>query len=157
MGLDITAYKKLKKVDNPILDKDGYPEDWNNYWKPGAGMLWSESIWQGRGYPINPELVYEWEDLYEFRAGSYIGYDIWREHLKNFKGNEAFQELINFADNEGVIGTDVSKKLRDDFQRFQDEAEEFSTTCTLKWFMKSYLEWKKAFEYASDNGAVEFG
>lgn len=38
MGLDITAYKNLKKVEKPQLDKDGYPVNWESEWLPGASM-----------------------------------------------------------------------------------------------------------------------
>ena len=44
--------------------------------------------------------------------------DCWRDKLNEFAGNVAFQELIDFADNEGVIGSELSKKLYDDFQKF---------------------------------------
>lgn len=49
MGLDITARKSLKEVENPIVDEDGYPEDWENQWKPGGSMEWSEENFPGRG------------------------------------------------------------------------------------------------------------
>ena len=29
MGLDIRAYRGLKKIENPLLDEDGYPENDN--------------------------------------------------------------------------------------------------------------------------------
>lgn len=157
MGLDITAYKKLKKVENPCLDEDGYPVDWNQ-WKAGGGMEWSESIWPGKGHPIDPDAVYTWEDDYSFRAGSYTGYGIWRDHLERFKGNVAFQELIDFADNEGVIGSTLAKKLYHDFCIYQDEAKEYALTLKddAEWFMESYYNWKRAFEFASEDGAVDF-
>ena len=75
MGLDITAYRKLRKVENPELDEYGYPVDEENQWKPGASMEWSESVWPGKGKPINFESVYEWAECYCFRAGSYYGYN----------------------------------------------------------------------------------
>lgn len=34
MGLDIISRSDLKKVENPILDKDGYPVDYEHQWKP---------------------------------------------------------------------------------------------------------------------------
>lgn len=156
MGLDITAYKKLHKVENPILDEDGYPEDYDNEWMAGASMDWSEGIWKGRGEGVDSKTVYTYEDSYRFRAGSYFGYGWWRRELNNFKGDVAFQELINFADNEGVIGSIVAKKLLDDFKLYKEEAKEYAKTLGDTWWLEGYYSWMKAFEYASEDGAVDF-
>lgn len=160
MGLDITAYRNLHKIDNAVLDEDGCPKDWKNQWKPGGGMKWSESIWPGNGAPIDVDAVYAWEEAYHFRAGSYSGYNRWRECLNRFKGDEAFQELIDFADNEGVIGSVLAVKLRDDFQKHYNEAIKYDKTINELypgWFIDSYRDWMKAFEMAAVNGAVDFG
>lgn len=159
MGLDIKSRRKLRIVENPLLDEDGYVEDYDNQWKPGASMEWSESAFPGRGEGVEANTVYEWEESFSFRAGSYIGYGMWRSELEKFKGNVAFQELINFADNEGVIGSVVAKKLLNDFNNYESEAEEYSKKIPNsdgEWFIYNYRNWKKAFELASDDGAVEF-
>lgn len=160
MGLDITAYRKLKVVKNPVLDEYGDPEEYDTQWKPGESMKWSEKHFEGRGQGINADTVYEFEeeDKYRFRAGSYISYNWWRSQLEKFKGNVAFQELIDFADNEGVIGPIVSTKLHSDFYDHLNEAEEYSNTLGEdgEWWLEKYKSWMKAFEYASDNGAVDF-
>lgn len=158
MGLDITAYRKLKVVENPIFDEDGDLFNWDSEWKPGASMDWSERHFPGRAEGIDSKTVYEYEDSYDFRAGSYSGYGVWRSELKRFNGNIAFQELINFADNEGVIGYVVAKKLAKDFSDHEAEAKEFAKTLgdNGEWWLAKYYDWKKAFEMASDNGAVGF-
>ena len=157
MGLDIRAFKKLKEIKNPEFDKYGELMNCENQWQPGTSMEWSESIWPGKGEPIKPKSVYEWEDCYCFRAGSYIGYNLWREKLDEFAGNVAFQELIDFADNEGVIGSKLSQKLYNDFYTYHEKAIEFSKTFSDgDWWFKRYCEWEKAFSMAKDNGAVEF-
>lgn len=180
MGLDITAYKNLKKVKNPRLDEDGYPENYDTEWKPGASMEWSEKYFKGRGEGIEPQSVYTWEDKIGFRAGSYSGYGWWRSKLNDFSktiydsvkaevdknGNVGlvigtkdvpFIELINFADNEGVIAYVVAKKLYKDFQDNKNKAEEFSKTFDDgNYWLEKYEAWEEAFEYASQNGAVDF-
>lgn len=179
MGLDITAYKNLKVVENPQIDEEGELINWETEWKAGVSMEWSEKHFKGRGEGINPNTVYTWEDSIGFRAGSYSGYGAWRNTLEAFaktilpikfecdsNGNvglvgvnnkNLFEELINFADNEGVIGYIVAKKLYKDFVDNEEKAEEFSKN--LKddgyWFVK-YQDWKEAFEYASQHGAVDF-
>lgn len=157
MGLDITAYKNLKEVMNCVLDEDGYPVDEDTLWKPGPSMDWSESVWPGKGSPIKSNAIYEWDDTFDFRAGSYSGYGEWRDTLAKFKGDVAFQELIDFADNEGVIGSKLAKKLYNDFCTYYEEAKAtFNKTEDDKWFIAKYEAWMEAFKYASENGAVDF-
>lgn len=158
MGLDITAYKGLKEVKNPQLDEDGDLVNYDTEWKPGASMEWSEKHFTGRGEGVEADKVYTFEDEFGFRAGSYSGYNWWRNELEQFKGDVAFQELINFADNEGVIGPVVSKKLLNDFKQYEQEAVEYANTLgeNGSWWLDKYRDWMKAFEYASQNGAVDF-
>ena len=124
MGLDITAYRNLIEVKEPQFDEYGEVKNWETEWQPGGSMEWSEKHFPGRGEGINPKTVYKWTERIGFRAGSYGGYNYWRANLEKFaKGND-FQELINFADNEGVIGPVVSKKLYEDFKNNEAEALE---------------------------------
>jgi hypothetical protein len=157
LGLDITAYKNLKVNENPELDEDGDIVNWDTQWKPGGSMEWSEKHFPGRGEGIDPQTVYTWEEEFGFRAGSYSGYNWWRAKLEQFSTGEAFQELINFADNEGVIGPVVSKKLVKDFEENKEKAQEFANSLDDgEWWFSQYNRWHKAFEMASDNGAVDF-
>lgn len=157
MGLDIRAFKNLKEVKNPKYDEYGELLDWKNQWKPGASMEWSESVWEGKGKPLNSQTVYEWEECFEFRAGSYSGYNQWRDWLNDFAGDTAFQELIDFADNEGVIGSELSAKLYNDFRTYHDKAQKYSIELANgEWWFEKYCEWEKAFELAKDSGAVDF-
>ncbi|MCY8813648.1 hypothetical protein P8917_01070 [Bacillus atrophaeus] len=158
MGLDIRVFKNLKVIENPQLDEDGYVENWETEWRPGGSMEWSEEHFPGRGEGLEPQNVYTWEESFRFRAGSYTGYGWWRRKLEEFKGGTAFQELINFADNEGAIGPVVSKKLATDFKENAEEAREFAKTLgdAGEVWLELYDEWKAAFEMASENGAVEF-
>lgn len=73
------------------------------------------------------------EYMFSFRAGSYGGYNWWRDVLSDSSevilnndryreslfektDAEAFMELIWFSDCEGFIGTETSKKLYNDFE-----------------------------------------
>lgn len=156
MGLDITAYKNLKVVENPKLDEDGYPENWDTEWTPGGSMKWSEKHWPGRGEGVEANKVYTFEEEFRFRAGSYSGYNWWRRKLELFAEGNDFQELINFADNEGVIGSVVSKKLAEDFARNKEKAIVFSKKIGEEWWLELYEKWQHAFEFAAQNGAVDF-
>lgn len=156
MGLDITAYRKLAATRAPLdHDKNIVLSDCMEKHFPGRMVGVSAGI-------------YSFAERMEFRAGSYRGYNEWRDELAALAGftsarhlwslmevNPAlkgpFVELINFADNEGVIGPVVAEKLRQDFERFIGEAE-----ARGGWFLECYRRWQRAFEVASDHGAVEF-
>lgn len=157
MGLDITAYRKLEVVENPKYDEYGELENWDTEWKPGSSMEWAETYFPGRAEGLDSTAVYRWSEKEVFRAGSYSGYNWWREKLAEFSGKAAFQELINFSDCEGCIGSVVSKKLFQDFQTYESKAKGFSEGIEngKLWFEK-YLNWKEAFEMAADGGAVDF-
>ncbi len=157
MGLDITAYRKLKVVEEPKFDEYGDLVEWDTQWKPGGSMEWSEEHFPGQGEGVDPQKVYTWEEAFGFRAGSYSGYNWWRAKLELFAEGEDFRELINFADNEGVIGPVVSKKLAKDFEKNKEKAQEFSKTLDDgEWWFGQYKRWQEAFEMAADNGAVDF-
>lgn len=161
MGLDITAFCQMAPVLNPELDSAGEPKDWKNHFMPGSSMEWSEKAFPGRGEGIDARTVYSFADSFSFRAGSYSEYNVWRRKLALMVGvpekimfterTGPFAELINFADNEGVIGPVVSAKLAKDFADHLHEAEVIGC-----WFLDSYKNWHKAFKMASDNGAVDF-
>lgn len=157
MGLDITAYKRLTKVENPQLDEDGDVLDWENQWRTDGSMRWSEQHWPGRAEGVDFETVYTFGDSCGFRAGSYSGYNWWRQKLSEFAEGDAFRELIEFSDCEGVIGSVVSNKLAADFAEFEDQAKEYAEKIeTGEYWLKKYGEWKEAFEMAADGGAVNF-
>ena len=162
MGLDINVYRQLTMVSAPQVDEDGYLELATSEWTPGGSMEWSEKHFPGRGEGLEAHAVYTWGDQFGFRAGSYSGYNRWRQFLQNFsrmvdeEGN-TFIELINFADNEGVIGPVVSLKLAKDFMEHEKAAEFFAKTISEgEYWYDKYQNWKEAFIWASDNGAVEF-
>jgi hypothetical protein len=160
MGLDITAYRRLKPEpeaefdeDRDLVTDDLVTDDLVLF---GASQEWSESMWPGRAAPI--ELgVYSFADSFRFRAGSYSGYNEWRRILAAARPNEAaFEELIDFADNEGTIGTVASAKLHGDFVRYREEVLARVPPDERDWFETSYNAWMQAFEIASDGGAVKF-
>ncbi|EJO27494.1 hypothetical protein, partial [Achromobacter marplatensis] len=141
MGLDVTAYARIKKLD-AVFDEDGEPidpttrepleYDFKAYQNPN---------FPGRADDIEDRAVYLGEDSAGLSVG-YGGYNVWRDELAKAAGypkgkykqhgmdweshcvecwNGAqgpFSELINFSDCEGAIGTAVSAKLARDFAEF---------------------------------------
>ena len=182
MGLDITAYRQLKKLD-VVFDADGEPtvpetrEPLDDYAK-----FYVNSNFPGREGSIEHKAVYSYADSHHFSAGGYGSYNAWREELAKLAGYPAvefesvegyvpsrkmlhaasawrglcegrpFVELVNFSDCEGVIGSELSAKLAKDFADFDERAKAAGNDA----FYDRYREWYKAFAMASDNGAVKF-
>lgn len=158
MGLDIRAYSNVNFVRE-------FPED-------------DEDDCHGKEIRVSinqdfPERcknlkggIYSFEDSMGFRAGSYSGYNQWRNELAVFSGYEddkdawkkefgPFWELIYFSDCEGCIDFEISKKLYKDFCDFDDKAKIYDRN-EDSYFYQKYNSWKDAFELASNNGCVSF-
>lgn len=168
MGLDITAYRKLTPAPDAARE-DGCMVDWEKHFDAHtASIEFTEENWPGHSAGIQPGMAYSFADKHHFRAGSYGGYGAWRNWLAQVAGwrsaeecweappgqqhAKPFFELIHFADNEGVIGPKVAAKLAKDFADNQKRAEETGD----EWEIAQYRHWRKAFEMAADDGAVEF-
>lgn len=178
MGLDITAYSKLTKID-AVYDADGEPIDPLTREPLDYSLkAYANSDFPGRDEGLEDQAIYSAEDSRHFRAGSYGSYNAWREELAKLAGYPAtdytiygqtkkrhdagawaatsgpFWELINFSDCEGVIGPAVSAKLAKDFAEFDGRAKEH-VSAQQDWFYSQYVAWHTAFEMAADNGAVD--
>ena len=174
MGLDITAYRQLTPDSAHRLN---FEKPRMNRVRFGASMEWSESAFPGRGQGVESNITYRYTDIMRFRAGSYGGYGTWRRQLAMLAGlpdltglagedykvavesmhGKPFSELVNFADNEGVIGPVVSAKLAKDFRDHLPQAEALNRqSLNSAWFLAKYNEWMAAFEMAADGGAVQF-
>lgn len=177
MGLDITACGNVKLETNVKLDKDGYPVDYQKY-----DLIWINSEFPEQATGLVHEGIYSHETEFGFRAGSYSGYNYWRNALARMAGypplpgkpaDEAcawsvwenklkgpFSELINFSDCEGVIGWAVSAKLEKDFLEWDERAKAFSlelrNSIGTDWFYEAYENWKEAFTIAAVNGYIKF-
>lgn len=179
MGLDITAYRNLRKID-AVFDVDGEPIDPITREPIDYSLkAYANNDFPGRDEGLEDRAIYSAEDSMGFRAGSYSGYNAWREELAKLAGYTAadytiyeqtkkrhdagawastsgpFWELINFSDCEGVIGPVVSAKLAKDFAEFDDNARAHSTA-REDWFYPVYQDFRQAFEMAADKGAVDF-
>ena len=173
MGLDVSAYSKLTKIDE-IDDV----EEWEaKYWDDAT---WSNQTvlvhrgtfdltqqnFPGRTDGLEPGTYQINGAQHGFRAGSYSEYNYWREWLcmlvfgvppkaiwndESAYAGKPFVELINFSDCEGYIGPKVAKKLAKDFADYEDRA-----ISDEQWVVTKYADWKRAFELAADDGFVDF-
>lgn len=157
MGLDITAYKDIQKVtgayvlDGEPVDGAGNELDYNSH-----VTICINEPFKDRADDLIDGTVCTFSEAFEFRAGSYSGYSIWREKLAELanwpKVKGPFWELICFSDCEGVIGPKTSAKLAKDFADYQKKADDHKDD----YFRERYNDWRKAFEMASQNGMVDF-
>jgi hypothetical protein len=165
MGLDITAYAKITLVE-AITHEELQAKEWDHaYLDDGVHVLLETDAWKRFDGPSG---FYAHGETEGFRAGSYSGYNRWREQLATLVGTtpekvwdgasaSAFGELINFSDAEGVIGGNVCAKLAKDFADWQERAAQYATANKLDdWFMQKYADWQIAFDLAANDGAVDF-
>jgi hypothetical protein len=156
MGLDITAYSNLRLVGRHT---DGCCED-EDHVLAYAYDAFPASL---RGIPelVRRDGLLEGgcfettstTETHRFRAGSYGGYNVWRDALADRfnpepSANLPFYELIWFADNEGTISADAAKDLHQDFQKFAHWLE-------LKRD-PVYADFMHACELASHSGLIRF-
>lgn len=178
MGLDITAYSRLKHIGKHEKDaalnegEPGGPDDWCYYEDHVQAFAYEEFPQSFRGIPVLGTMksgsstfleggCYEITDEtkeHDFRAGSYSGYNYWRADLaRQFNRyphpdpDQPFYELIWFADNEGTIGPEAAKDLLADFREHLDQY-----VPPEGWTDAKYLDWIRAFELAADSGLVRF-
>jgi hypothetical protein len=178
MGLDVSAYKGLKKLD-AVYDVDGEPIDPQTREPVGDHFIaYVNHDFPGREVPLEDRCAYSYEDCESFWSGAYSRYNRWREQLAKFAGYPAepytqygntsmrcdaaawagkcegmpFVELVNFSDCEGVIGSEVSAKLARDFAEWDERAKATGD----EYFYAKFQEWRRCFEFAADRGAVSF-
>jgi hypothetical protein len=170
MGLDITAFSRAVLVGTsndyddliPLVgaDEDVYIAYRNNDF-PGREAPYVFGGKDFGAFRIEGERI-------AFRAGSYSGYGEWRSELCSMANKVGpdylwntrslqrtrtmpFYDLIDFADNEGVIGSIAATRLVPAFSTFMAMAE-------LKeaWFFEKYQQWHRACVLAADNGFIYF-
>ncbi len=156
MGLDITAYSNIN-----YLREDSNDDDYDLDRK--ECFIWVNPDFPERAKNLK-DGIYSFEDDMNFRAGSYGGYNQWRNELAMFAGynndrdawdktSGPFLELILFSDCEGCIDAEISKKLYKDFCDFDEKSKTYEED---SYFYIRYKLWKEAFELASNNGCVKF-
>lgn len=167
MGLDITAYSNLTHIGR-------HAEDWCPNGEHIQAYAYADFPLSFRGIPVLAEhdgsihggcyIASPDSETFQFRAGSYSGYNCWRRDLAtqfNPKAgpNEGFDlpffELIWFADNEGCIGPEAAADLLADFQAHAD-AYTPGADAYDEWYREKYTDWTRAFKLAADGGLVSF-
>lgn len=175
MGLDMRALRKLERIE----EKDENDErDKGNH----TVRVWESRHFPGRHRPLEPGW-YRGEPMmfgpFPFKSlGAYREYGMFREFLAIVGGYEKhptpqespehphactawqahegpFWELINFFDNEGVLGPDACMKLSEDFRAHSVIASKVSIDLDRTDFAETYSVLWRMFAFAADGGVVE--
>ena len=163
MGLDIIAYSNLKKNEYLSAISDEEKEELDVGCLIMSPVLTGiDEAFPGRAEPLkyNGD-VYDCENYELINIGSYSTYGWFRRALETFSEDcDYFNELIDFSDCEGVIGSVISKKLYKDFSSNQKPFEQWVnqkySVVDGMWLLQIYYKFESAFGIAKDGGAVEF-
>ena len=118
MGLYITSYNSIKPVNN-FTDGD-FEDGTVTSFQAAPGF-------EDRLDGLPAQIVSTIDVVHAFRAGSYSGYNRWRDvlrlvihglaHRLDLADDADFIELIQFSDCEGCIGPKTCAKLAKDFDK----------------------------------------
>ncbi len=174
MGLDVSCHIKLQ----PLLVPDYVKAQIIGRWEKDslARRLDAHDVIEIRRQDAFPEHLdrlhpgwYKIEGSFRFPAGSYSGYNKWRELLSRLflfvdpsdvwsrpehYARQPFVELINFSDCEGFIGPETSGKLRVDFENHEKRFTEHHQTDQFDHIL--YRNFRTAFGLACVDGCVQF-
>lgn len=154
MDLFVTAYKRLLEVKNPTLDMDGNPTDFN-HWKLKVTQTLPDISLLGYAAPFIVNTTYEWDEAFSFHVSNST---LWLDQLVDFKGPLVYQELVTIRGKQGIIGTQIAKKLKIDFSLNLRDAILFAKNldaALAEEFMDHYTNWTKACDIAADYGAID--
>ena len=160
MGLDCTAYSNIKLLHE--INKNN--EDTDDFWERGLARLYMTGF--ARHSDNLKDGWYEAEDSYGWCAGSYSGYNRWRNTVsevglgvpakvvwENFDQyeDEGLAWLVHFSDCEGFIGPETSKKILVGLQKIQED-----NLFTDEYDLVKLNHWIIGMTLAANNGAVVF-
>lgn len=165
MGLDITAYERVKLVQactlKELRELTERPDETRNdvtslYYAHVDYIPRADGLVEGFYEHSGEQVV--------FRAGSYGGYNRWRANLAMLVGTTdqkvwdmkpahgPFVELIAYSDCEGFLGPKTSAKLAADFTEWAARASSHNDFDA--YFVETYANFRAAFELAARGGGV---
>jgi hypothetical protein len=183
MGLDITGFSNLRYLGHhEVPEHSEHPYDPETYERVHVEALAYDAFPHAlMGIPNQRLKTYstsqfitcgcfeltEKTEQHAFRAGSYGGYNRWRQDLADrfnpYRDNGRpgpegpFYELIWFADNEGTIGELAATSLLGNFRQYEVEYRAAHLGSEMgDYFVEKYADWLRACELAADSGLIDF-
>ena len=94
MGLEAWVFSGLTKAEGVEVDRDGYPRDWDRYWRAEAAVKNTEFANQGRAEGLEQDAIYEYTDYWDFVAGAAKTYGAWRDAFARLAGYESTKTVV---------------------------------------------------------------
>lgn len=176
MGLDISSFRRAAPVSPEEQEQINAAEDPRDLaYDLNAHMPYVHPDWPARVAPLRPGVAYRGEEGPSWSV-SYGGYAAFRHNLAALVGitdlpawwrdpnpETPFFEILDFADNEGAIGSDACAALARDFAEWQAHADAFAPPLrgggwpedAARWRAR-YADLRCVFEWAADGGWVDF-
>jgi hypothetical protein len=162
MGLALVVYTNVKKADAYYCNEDEEVKSSATGQYMKENHFYARDVpaqWPGRSGIIEQGLVYTFDEKITILQETYSNYTQWRHFVRSAvivcaEDKNAFSELINFSDCEGVLGTEVCTKLATDFKR-----HERLMMTQLKhdiWFTEIYNRLNEGFAKVGNNGIIAF-
>ena len=160
MGLSVNVYKNIKVTYNEdeynfiayVIDPDWRYKVKNlEYDKYYVGELVNNSI----RYPCSSHGEFRRVLLNIIGRADLVSMedDIYWDLLEK-ETDMPFYELINFADNEGCLDFEISKKLYGQFVEYKDKAAKYLEDD--EYTRQKYMEWLEVVKDGKDKGVVVF-
>lgn len=181
MGLDAVSYEHYKEVDLSDI-KEGFAMsdcdfDFDDYmYENGVYRVFSytnfaehalagfsfakkDSSFFPKFFTVGPYV--KTSGNVESSSTSYSGHSLYRNSLKGFGASfkdpdSPFYELMNFADNEGVLGPVACAALAEDYVNFPVLVTDSTSENDYQWLNKLHAKWKVAVENAANTGLIFF-
>lgn len=179
MGLDVTAYRRLERVADWPADAESI-DDFAEY-ESGRGYVWNgrsvtdvHPVYVQRDFPEHHSLtpgIYAYAESNDWGAGSYSGYNQWRDWLSRSALGVSAEEvwrnfdrwrdrgvawLINFSDCEGIIGAEVCARILADLRENEATIREQAIGQDAAWCLAKLDDWLAGLEMAADGGMLDF-
>jgi hypothetical protein len=160
MGLDIKVYQNIRLEDDPgIADFKAYVIDpaWKSRIKNlvDGGYYSGTCVYRGAGYSYSTHGEFRGYLLKLIRMNGLVKDDGNPDYsfpgFDNLIKGLPFEELINFADNEGCLDWECCEKLYQDFLSTAHKVVE-----SAGFLEGIYHDWLQALDYARHNGVIEF-
>lgn len=168
MGLDVTAYRKVKYGEVPRIDEEDEEDELR---------VWKNPDFPERATDVPDKRKFEGEGIEDYISYPYSAHMKFRDQLARLWGHppedflaewyqsddidhrasqhEPFWELIWFSDCEGVLGPSDCAALLEDFRSHR---ERFAVLNQGDPFaLGRYDTWTKLVEAGADSGLVTFG
>lgn len=148
MGLDVSVYTSIELCGPRECDFKAFVIDDSWRWK--IKNLRENGYYKGVCYNCGLSYSYSTHKRFRMSLCKLVGFD--SKDFTEVPEYGPFSELIDFADNEGVLDWEVSEKLFEDFENYKELAK---IELEKPW-IDFYMQWGEVFKVAKNKGVVVF-